>query len=199
MTDADALRHLDLLPSFMQQEIMRFKLLNDQRLMLMGRLIVHKFFLESGFHWGLFNRAENGKPYVSGMQCFNISHSGSIVIVAFSEFDIGIDIEFKKREMDFNSIIDYMHPCERAEFLCCSDRTDTFFKIWTRKEAFLKAKGNGIVDGLNEYNCLENIVNDGAFDWEITELNILDDYSIALCQKAPIGTIDICEAGIHEF
>jgi len=172
--------------------------LKDQRLMLMGRLMVREFFLGSGFHWHLFNKTENGKPYVKGMQCFNISHSGNIVIVAFSLFDIGIDIELK-REIDFNSVVDYIHPLEKAEFLYSNNYTDSFFKIWTRKEAFLKAKGNGIVDGLNEYNCLQNIVNDGVFKWEIAELHILHDYSVAVCQKAPIEAIDICEMSLDEF
>lgn len=84
-------------------------------------------------------RAENGKPYIKGNPAYiSISHSGDFVAAAVSEKPIGIDIEIiKEKDLDFTKKL----FCDSdLEFINSeSDSLTAFYKVWTAKEAYLKA------------------------------------------------------------
>ena len=146
----------------------------------------------------MLKKTENGKPYIDGMKNFSIAHSGTVVIVAFSLSVIGADIELKQ-SMDITGIVDFLHPMEKKTINRNKSSLTCFFRIWTRKEAFHKARGDGITNGLNKYNCLENIINDGKQKWNIVELDFLENYAIAVCQNAPIKDISLREIRISDL
>jgi len=93
--------------------------------------------------------APNGKPHFANASIqFNLSHSGSTVVAAFSRSAIGIDIESRGRCKDFTAIADrYFHPDEAAEVSRSKDE-DCFLRLWTAKEAMLKLSGEGLSGGL---------------------------------------------------
>lgn len=174
---------LKWLPIEVAKEVIRFKYNEDRRLKLFGKLMVKKYFetLNANFYWGNWQIAEGGKPFYSGGKKFNISHSGSFVTVAFSDNEIGLDIE-KCVDFDIDAIVDNLHEQEK-KFIADADNTsDAFFTVWTRKEAYLKAKGVGIIEGLNHENCLEPSI---GFEekWFLTSLSIVENYKVALCSQ----------------
>lgn len=79
---------------------------------------------------------------------FNLSHSGEIALYAISRSRrIGIDIEHIKDDVDFEQIAQRFYSPGEISFLeriHDDKRKMIFFQFWTRKEAFLKAKGEGI-------------------------------------------------------
>ena len=80
------------------------------------------------------NLEENNKKLF-----FNISHSNNVVVLGISYFKIGVDIEQIK---NFNLKL-AKKICTRKEFLKFSrsfNKKETFFLIWTKKEAFCKLK-----------------------------------------------------------
>lgn len=82
---------------------------------------------------------------------FNISHSHEMAAFAFSHSRVGIDIEYKKEMKNLNALINYIsHPDEISEFkqLPAAETAEAFFRLWTRKEAFIKANGQGLSMGL---------------------------------------------------
>ena len=86
---------------------------------------------------------ENGKPMLDF--CFiSISHSGDYAVCAVSDSPVGVDIErtggFKRREK-------YMlfTPLE-SEYVNERDSENRFYTLWTRKEAYIKAKGVILTD-----------------------------------------------------
>ncbi len=87
----------------------------------------------------LFIRSPYGKPALDGGTLkFNMSHSESLALFAFSrEMELGADVEF--RRPGFPALENVFAPRERA---LLSEGED-FFKLWTRKEAYLKAVGKG--------------------------------------------------------
>ncbi len=89
-----------------------------------------------------------GAPRVTLPQgCFvSVSGRGPYAALAVSSAPIGIDLEFMNRDVEV--IDDVLHPAERAEIarLPNADRADRFLRIWTAKEAFLKAQGTGLTE-----------------------------------------------------
>lgn len=89
---------------------------------------------------------EHGKPYFCDHPeiCFNISHSGSIVVCAVSDYEIGVDIQEKEARSIDRIAERILLPDEYGRFLLSPDKEELFFRIWVMKEAFLKWTGEGI-------------------------------------------------------
>ena len=96
-----------------------------------------------------FRRGENGKPFLchSGGLQFNISHTHGSAIFAFChESEIGIDIEYIERDADFDGVaLKVFTPLEQNMLRQLNGREKRrgFFRLWTAKEAFMKATGRG--------------------------------------------------------
>ena len=184
---------LKWLPMEVTKEVIRFRNHEDRRLKLFGKLIVKKYFetLNAKFSWTNWQTAEGGKPFYSGGKKFNISHSGSFVTVAFSDNEIGLDIE-KCVDFDIDAVVDNLHVQEQKFIADADNSSDAFFTVWTRKEAYLKAKGVGIIQGLNHENCLEPSI---GFEekWFLTSLSIVENYKVALCSQKPNSRINQLE------
>ncbi|WAC41141.1 4'-phosphopantetheinyl transferase family protein [Pedobacter sp. SL55] len=98
---------------------------------------------------------DHKKPTVNGIE-FNISHTGDYVLIAISPKPVGIDVEYLNREFDFKSILDITFSKNEIEFIGNKDIDPTnFYVMWTRKEALLKASGEGVSDNLHLIECLE--------------------------------------------
>jgi len=133
----------------------RLRLERDRRRYIVGRatlreligqklgLQAHKVFIESGVR---------GKPFVRDLSLtgtvFNVSHSGELVAVAFSQScRVGIDIEEIRQEPEYNGILaNFFSEAENCylEKLVEPERSKSFLEIWTAKEAYLKALGEGL-------------------------------------------------------
>lgn len=79
---------------------------------------------------------------------FNMTHSKNMALYCISlQKEVGIDIEYLYREVEFQPIIDRFFSQNEKEFIeniAIDKHKEAFFKIWTRKEAILKAMGKGI-------------------------------------------------------
>lgn len=96
---------------------------------------------------------KNGKPYLKLFPDFhfNISHSDNILAVAFSSAPVGIDVE-KNREINLK--ISQRYFCEEEKNFVTD--VDSFFYVWTRKEASAKHKGECLGSSLTEFNSLSS-------------------------------------------
>lgn len=86
---------------------------------------------------------------------FNVSHSKDWIIVAIS-FDapIGVDIEYIRQNRELLQIAKSFFTRMEYELLLklpLAERTIAFYKIWTRKEAYIKALGTGLSLSLNSF------------------------------------------------
>jgi phosphopantetheinyl transferase len=111
--------------------------------------------------------APGGKPYLAGRDLhFNLSHSGAIACVATSTaVPVGVDVERVrtfKNETGMRRRI--CAPAELAwlqSIPTVSESQAALIRLWVRKEAVVKASGEGIVRDLNEFSVLDGIVDDG--------------------------------------
>ncbi|HEY1339186.1 MAG TPA: 4'-phosphopantetheinyl transferase superfamily protein [Bryobacteraceae bacterium] len=101
-----------------------------------------------------FTYSERGKPRVKGIE-FSLSHAGSLMAVAVAEgCEVGVDIEKIRPMNDLDRIAGrFFSPDEAADLrsLPESDREAAFFHCWTRKEAFVKATGEGLYAALETF------------------------------------------------
>ncbi len=104
---------------------------------------------------------DEGKPALpdnANMQRihFNLSHSDGLAIYAFSRIqEIGVDIEKKRPLNDMEQIVDsFFSKREKADFFSLSSdkKNAVFFNCWTRKEAFVKAIGQGLFYQLDAFD-----------------------------------------------
>ena len=103
-----------------------------------------------------FGKTEKGKPYVSGLSdvTFNLSRSGSHIALAIGkETELGVDIEHYDPDKPVAELASRtLTPDELRHFSALPteiERMEYFFRMWTLKEACLKASGEGITAGLN--------------------------------------------------
>ena len=87
--------------------------------------------------------AQHGKPVLANGPGFSLSHAGDLVGVAVRpDGPVGLDVEQVRAVADLDALAGHVHsPDERAR-----DDLDpaTFFRTWTRKEALVKATGEGL-------------------------------------------------------
>lgn len=102
-----------------------------------------------------------GKPFLAdshGAQtlCFNLSHSGGYVMYAFSRNRrVGIDIEHIHALADMEQIAaTNFSKDENRQFktVGVDEKQQAFFNCWTRKEAFIKAIGDGLSFPLAQFD-----------------------------------------------
>ena len=135
-----------------QQRSSRFVVPLHQRRYLASRTILRSLLAEYlGDHPARVPMAATlqGKPFVPGSELrFNLSHSDGAGLYGFScEAEIGVDIE----KIDARSCTEEVarlvftpDELERWMKLDTSERTAVFFRVWTRKEAIVKATGEGL-------------------------------------------------------
>ena len=138
-----------------------------------------------------------GKPYLLNNTAiqFNLSHAGDKVLFAFSKQVIGVDLEYKQRKISIEEIAKrFFSKVEYCELMSLppEQQSDGFFKVWTCKEAFIKAQGSGIYYGLNQFDVNVNPKKPAALlavqgdtqaidKWSIIELPLPhEDYVAAL-------------------
>ena len=108
-----------------------------------------------------FTYGEQGKPALGGAFAdanifFNVAHCDDFALYAFSnDGEIGIDVEAVRWFADADEIASRMFsPAENEAYgqLASHEKTVGFYNCWTRKEAFVKALGNGLSRSLDSFD-----------------------------------------------
>lgn len=114
-----------------------------------------------------FSVTEYGKPYLTHFPAFyfNHSHSHKNYALASSQAmsDLGIDLEDLDRQVRFEALA--KHAFHADEWQCWNDMqqdSEYWFKVWTTKEAVLKAAGLGVRLSLKELQTHVHPVQNGG-------------------------------------
>ena len=97
-----------------------------------------------------------GKPYIDGDgPSFNLSHSGDLALVAIAGHELGVDVE-KVRHLESLPQIAQRHFSDveyaALEALDAARQELAFYRCWTRKEAYIKALGEGLSMALDSFD-----------------------------------------------
>ncbi len=155
-----------------------------------------------------FTYGEYGKPEYSFKSYlkFNVSHSGDMAIIGFvKDHDIGVDIEHIKTDFDVMDIaVNYFSELEIKTLKAFPKKKhiEGFYRCWTRKEAFIKAKSQGLsfplnafsvsIDSNNHANLLETKWDKReAKDWKLFSFTPNKDYIGAVSIKGAVNDLII--------
>jgi 4'-phosphopantetheinyl transferase len=139
----------------------------------------------------LLRVAEKGKPYLAEHPRvrFNLSHSGTFAMAAVAlDREVGVDIERIRRERSTTGIAErFFAPAEVRELNAAPEplRVAAFFACWSRKEAYIKARGLGLSIPLDSFEVSLGEVAElrSAEDrerWSMRALEAPDGYAAAL-------------------
>ncbi|MFT4689531.1 MAG: 4'-phosphopantetheinyl transferase family protein [Verrucomicrobiia bacterium] len=141
-----------------------------------------------------FESGEHGKPYLQGPPApleYNISHTHNLALLAFTRRrPVGVDVEWLGRRLSHDDVAKRFFSPEEQEQLAQvspTDRPRAFLECWTRKEAYLKARGAGLSRDTRTFTVAlgadagvtlrEDLVEPAAVaDWEIFPLEPERDY-----------------------
>ena len=176
-TEAEVQRMLPLVSDQRREQALRFKHTLGQFCCLKSWLMLAEGMRELGIsELGDFRYNEHGKPYLEGGPCFSISHCKAGIAVAIDDQPIGIDIE-TIRHANEDLVERTMNEVERVGM---DDRT--FTRLWTQKEAIVKAEGTGIYS----FEQLQSVIDNRKSKIETIEKDNYI-YSIAYGQLCSIG------------
>ncbi|MGK0389490.1 MAG: 4'-phosphopantetheinyl transferase, partial [Maribacter sp.] len=86
---------------------------------------------------------------------FNVSHSKGIGLLAFThDADIGVDLEPVNKEIDVQKLAARFFSSNESKTVLSlpyAEQFPAFFRCWTRKEAFIKAHGEGLSLALDSF------------------------------------------------
>ncbi len=186
------------MPDFRKEKIDKMKPLNSKRLSLGAGILFYEGLKDLGIDPDSvkIRLGENEKPYIDGEEgvFFNLSHSENIAVAAFSDEEVGIDVEKIKTFKD--SLIEYVFDGKEIysanKFVeSYIDNDDAFSKernsvytgLWTMKESLMKYNGRGI-----SMNPKKIVIEDGCASYEGKILDNLhftrfeyEDYHISVC------------------
>ena len=108
-----------------------------------------------------FSYGSHQKPGLAGGQGFedlrfNLSHAGELGLLAVAQGrEVGVDIERIRTDLERDRIARrFFSPREAEDFVNLPEdlQTEAFFTCWTRKEAYLKARGEGLAMPLEQFD-----------------------------------------------
>lgn len=137
----------------------------------------------------VFQYGTHGKPQVRGMR-FNISHSACAAVIALSGGEVGVDVELPRPRRADQIARRFFAPGENTSLFALpdEDRPDAFFRLWTCKEAFLKATGEGLSRSTRSFEIQlspprllwASGIPDAAERYSVHPLDVGDPYRAAL-------------------
>ncbi len=151
-----------------------------------------------------FRYGPHGKPYLAlGGDVldlrFNLSHSHNLAIYAVAHGrEVGVDLErvrFDETAMEIATQFFSTRELAALRALPEHTRTETFFKYWTVKEAYLKAKGEGLG---GEFEKLIVRLEDGRAELSSTtgdRLEDMDDWEVKILMPMPSFVAALAVAG----
>jgi 4'-phosphopantetheinyl transferase len=169
----------------------KFRFAKDRRNFIIARGILRSLigkYLEINPAEISFQYSEFGKPGIAdnhSMQ-FNISHSQDIALFAFvKKINVGVDVEFVNPDIEVKDIAKkYFSPNEVLNLFALPEKQHTlgFFNCWTRKEAFIKAVGEGLSFPLDQFEVSlepDKPAKLLATDWEPNAVSEWSIYSMS--------------------
>ncbi len=143
-----------------------------------------------------------GKPRLeSGRLTFNLTHSHEVALIAVTQSrEVGVDVEWVSQDFAFDEVAErFFTPSEVAALAALPRQLQrqAFYKCWTSKEAYLKAKGTGLSGELDEVEIVRGQdevvrIEGGVPNWTLTELSSIEGYEAALVVEGHKAPLEYC-------
>ncbi|MEX2468800.1 MAG: 4'-phosphopantetheinyl transferase superfamily protein [Pseudohongiellaceae bacterium] len=197
---------LDWLDAHEQRRYRRYHLRRHRERFLLGRVLLRqtlsRYAAASPAQWQFVENAW-GKPALArqpaaGPLHFNLSHSGTRLLLAVGRHELlGVDVERSDRPRRLRRIARrYFSATEVAALLALpeAERLPRFYRLWTLKEAYIKARGSGLALGLARFSFDFEAAGTLAFSadpglqeqpaaWQFWQFPLAADYEAAVAGR----------------
>ena len=155
----------------------------------------------------IFEYSSHGKPSLLAEQnpqqlTFNLSHSDEWILLGITKRDeLGVDIEHFSERCEMGIAKRFFAPeeVEQLAKLPEDQHQASFFHIWTQKEAFIKAIGEGLSYPLDEF--IVSVSGDAALhglkqqpqqtaEWQLRSIETIIGFEAALAIQHPIEKLN---------
>jgi 4'-phosphopantetheinyl transferase len=158
----------------------RFRFERDRSRYIVGRGVLRALL---GGYLGVpaadveFVYGAKGKPMLAGAELwFNVTHSGPLALFAFTtRAEVGLDVELDEGDFARERIAErFFSPSEvqALRSLAVPLQARAFLTCWTRKEAFIKARGDGLSLPLDSFDVTLGVGSPAALlrtAWSVDE------------------------------
>ena len=186
--------HLKYFTQDVQQKITAFHKIHDQKITFTSQLL-QRYYLAKlcKIHYRQLKTSTTNyhKPYIvspNTIKCeFNVSHCQDYVVMATymdDDYTIGVDIEQIDDKVDIYSM--GQNVFSQSEINLLNNSSTNFFKLWTKKEALIKAYGTGFITDFYQNTKID--LTDCEYNpkyWIVTQQ--LDNYFLSVCLHKKIG------------
>jgi 4'-phosphopantetheinyl transferase len=142
----------------------RFRFESDRRRFCMARaslrLILARYLKARPGRLQL-DTSEYGKPFFADQKAsqglrFNLSHSNQLALIAITrDREVGVDVEYVRADFVTDEVAGHFFSRAEVQEFCALPpemKTQSFFNCWTRKEAYIKARGEGLYCPLDQFD-----------------------------------------------
>jgi 4'-phosphopantetheinyl transferase len=147
-----------------------------------------------------FGAGPHGRPFISSPSAralhFSLSHSDGLVAIAIARTaDVGVDVERTTRRVEFELVARRVFTAREIAWM--DGRRDRFFVLWTLKEAYAKARGQGFAidfrrigfaeqDGQYAIDVDASLGHQGEWQFEVTQPTPEHVCAVAIRPRAQI-------------
>ncbi|THH34924.1 4'-phosphopantetheinyl transferase superfamily protein [Neolewinella litorea] len=191
-------RRCRTLPKEIQRDLNRYRRWQDRQAGLLGKLLLRYAAKKidaalpelSTLATGAYRRPYF--PYRPDFD-FNISHTDGLVVCcsAVGMGRLGVDVE-RVGEVDLGEFRRVFTAEEYAQLQSSPDQVTDFYRLWTRKEAVMKADGRGFSLDPADINCLPERIGVDGTHYTVRELHLRPGYAAHLAART------LPEVTVHE-
>ena len=203
---------IELLPEDEKAQARRYFREEDRLRFCIGRLMLRTLLAQNTGRAPesiVLDKGPHEKPYMTDGPSFNLSHSGSTVLVGIAASgDLGVDVEAVRPVDSMGALArSCLSDREQESFATCADgeKMRAFFRAWTRKEAFVKALGVGLKTSLKNFSvALDDRTGNALLDaqaccpdaqaWSIMSAHVPGAFEAAVAWNRPFFKLNV-----HEF
>lgn len=194
VTELNIASVLPLLPPVRQEKIEKLSKEADKSRSAGAGWLLQYALSQAGVSAPIFAETPLGKPYLPEhpQLHFSLSHAGDWAVCAVGDAPLGVDVEQPRCTMKIAKR--FFSPDELPE----TEDKDFLLRLWTAKEAFVKALGGGLTIPLDSFKvCLKEMEavleqNLSPLPYQLQEF-VLDEYRICLCATEKT-TLEIVKA-----
>ena len=193
----------------------RFRVPTDRNRFIVAHAALRRLlatYLETDPARLLFGLAAYGKPFLINHPelCFSLSHSGDFALVALARREVGVDVERLDRQIEIDGVAaTAFSALELAELraLVPAERRAAFFRLWTRKEAYVKARGEGLRRSTHSFSVSSRAGDDDALlsdatdseaaqGWRVGDITAPAGYCAALAVAQRVWPVQEFDAAV---
>ncbi|HHJ34147.1 MAG TPA: 4'-phosphopantetheinyl transferase superfamily protein [Gammaproteobacteria bacterium] len=153
----------------------------------------------SNFRLSEIQYPEAGKPFWKEKDCFydfNISHSGSFIVVVTSTTSrVGIDIEQIRalKRLSFKRVMSV------GELEKIQQTPALFFDLWSKKEAVVKAADTVGIARMRDVKLGRDTATLDDECWYLKSIGLDSDYAVSLASSEPIGSLIVKQIALADL